>query len=58
MIMIILMICLIKISILLKMNKGQHLDNSIINEERSTEDKTNNEKQPEFYSYNFEITFK
>ena len=31
-------------------NKGQHLDKSIINEERSTKDKTGNEKQPEFYS--------
>ena len=31
-------------------NNEQHLDNSIINEERSTKDKTGNEKQPEFYS--------
>lgn len=27
-----------------------HLDISIINEEKSTKDKTNNEKQPDFYS--------
>lgn len=31
-------------------SEGQHLDNSIKNEERSTKDKTGNEKQPEFYS--------
>ena len=31
-------------------SEGQHLDNSIKNEERSTKDKTDNKKQPEFYS--------